>query len=93
MGPEAAPDHLCCARCKLVLRPGAGNFYRVTIEAVADPTFSAQGPQADVRHEIEQVLAQLEGMSEQEALDQVCCRRVLHLCGRCYRHWIENPTG
>ena len=43
--------------------------------------------------EIERLLARLEGVSEQEALDQVYRRRTLHLCGPCFRRWIENPTG
>jgi hypothetical protein len=93
MNQPVVGDHLCCARCRVVLQPGAGNFYRVTIEAVADPTFSPHDPEADLRREIERTLAHLEGVSEQEALDQVCRQRVLHLCGPCYRVWIENPTG
>jgi hypothetical protein len=38
-------------------------------------------------------LARLEGISEQEALDQFYRRRTLHLCIPCFRRWIENPTG
>ena len=57
------PDRLLCARCAAELRPGAGNFYRVTIEAVADPWPPT--------------------LTEEN----------LDLCGRCYRRWIENPTG
>jgi hypothetical protein len=90
---ETVPDLFSCARCGVALRPGAGNFYRVTIEAVADPTFSAQEAGTDLRQEIERVLALLEGVSEREALDQVCRRLVLYLCGPCYRGWIEKPTG
>ena len=87
---QATGDLLWCARCRAMLRPGSGSFYRVTIEAVADPTppaFTAEDLAADVRQEIERVLARLEGESEQEALDQVYCRRTLHLCVRCYRRW------
>jgi hypothetical protein len=68
----------------------------VSIEAVADPTppaFPVEDLEADVRHEIERLLARVEGVSGQEALDQVYRRRVLHLCGPCFRRWIENPTG
>jgi hypothetical protein len=75
------------------LQPGSGDFYRVTIEAVADPTFSAVDQGTDLRQEIERLLARLEGVTEQEALDQVYRRLVLFLCGPCYRRWIENPTG
>jgi hypothetical protein len=78
------------------LHPGSGDFYRVTIEAVADPAppnFSAEDLAGDVRRKIEELLARLEGVSQQEALDQVYRCLILHLCARCYREWIENPTG
>jgi hypothetical protein len=84
---------LCCARCVRLRHEVAGTFYRVTIEAVAEPTFSAEEEEIDLREEIERVLAQLEDVSVPEAQDQVCCRRILYLCGPCYRRWIDNPTG
>lgn len=96
--PDQAADvaPLACARCAAELRPGAGNFYRVTIEAVADPTpptLSAEDLAADVRQQIEALLARLEGLSEEEAMNQVYRRLTFHLCGPCYRRWIESPTG
>jgi hypothetical protein len=87
---------LSCRRCGASLTPGAGNFYAVTIEAVADPTpptFSAEDLAGDVRQKIERLLDQLKGLSEQEALDSVYRRRSFHLCGPCLRRWIEDPTG
>ena len=97
MAEQADPESpLTCARCAAALHPGSGNFYRVSIEAVADPmppAFTAADLAADVRQEIERLLARLEGVSEQEALDQVYRRRTLHLCGHCFCGWIENPTG
>jgi hypothetical protein len=90
---DTAIEALWCARCRTALQSGAGNFYRVTIEAVADPTFSAEDPDTDLRRQIERVLAQLEGVSTQEAMDQVCRRLILFLCSTCYRRWIENPVG
>jgi hypothetical protein len=89
------PTPLCCRRCGAELRPGAGNFFRVVIEAMADPTppsLSAEDLATDVRPEIERLLAQLSGMSEEEALAQVYRRLTLFLCGPCYRDWIEDPT-
>jgi hypothetical protein len=85
-----------CRRCGVQLQPGAGNFFHVTITAVADPTpptFTEEDLAGDVRQKIEQLLAQLEGVSEQEALDQVYRRLAFCLCGRCFRGWIEDPTG
>jgi|SRR5438067_2301473 len=90
------PAPLFCARCAAELRPGAGNFYQVTIDAVADPApprGEVVPPAADLRREIEQLLKQMEGVSEREALDQVHRRLVLHLCATCYGPWIENPAG
>ena len=78
------------------LQPGSGNFFQITIEAVADPTpptFTAEDLATDVRPQIEQLLAQLADLSEREALDQVYRRLILYLCGGCYREWIEDPTG
>jgi hypothetical protein len=78
------------------LQPGAGNFYRVTIEAVADPappTATAEDLEGDLRRQIERTLAQLEDVSAQEAMDQVYRRLILFLCGDCFRRWIEDPTG
>src|SRR5207248_4186208 len=91
----AAGPHVC-KRCGVGLTPGAGDFYLVAVEAVADPTppiCSADDEAADVRRQIERLLAQLEGVSEQEALDQVYRRLAFFLCGPCFRLWIENPTG
>jgi len=85
-----------CRRCGAELQPGRVNFYRVTIEAVADPTpptISAEELAIDVRPQIERLLAQLAGLSEEEAMAQVYRRLTLYLCGSCYRTWIENPTG
>ena len=87
---------LLCHRCGIELEPGKGDFYVVRIEALADPTpprFSAEDLYRDARAEIERLIEQMEGLSEQEAMDQIYRRLVLHLCGRCYRQWIEDPTG
>jgi hypothetical protein len=94
--PAADPAPIFCDRCTTELHPGSGDFYRVTIEAVADPTppdVPAEESAGDLRRKIEDLLAQTEGLSAQEALDQVYRRLTLYLCGPCYRQWIENPTG
>ena len=85
-----------CAHCAIGLQPGTGAFYRITIEAVADPAppvITAEDLATDLRQQIQQLLAQLQGISEQEAMDQVYRRLIFYLCGPCYRRWIENPTG
>ena len=91
---ETAP--LLCARCARELRPGAGDFYQVTIDAVADPSppvVEKDESAADLRRQIEELLAEMQDLSAREALDQVHRRLVLHLCLACYVDWIENPVG
>jgi hypothetical protein len=85
---------LLCHRCGCDLMPGSGNFYQVRIEAVADPyppQFDTEDLEGDLRGQIDQLLAQMEQMSPQELMDQVHRSLVLHLCGTCYREWIEDP--
>jgi hypothetical protein len=89
------PGRLSCRRCGAALTPGAGNFYRVTVEAVADPSLPplAPGDPEELRRQIERLLTSLAGRPEQELLDQVFRRLTFHLCGPCYRRWIEDPAG
>lgn len=85
-----------CARCATLLHPGAGDFYQITIEAVADPSppiFPGADDPKEIRRRIETLLAGMADVTAQEALDQVYRRMVLQLCTPCYRAWIENPAG
>lgn len=87
---------LLCHRCGQTLRMGRGEFYVVRIEAVADPSppeFDPEDLEQDFASEIERLLKSMEGLSEQEALDQVYRKLTLHLCTGCYAVWIEKPTG
>jgi hypothetical protein len=86
---------LWCARCRAELKPGAGNFYVVQIEAMADPTppsFSEEDLKRDPRQEIERLIDRMRDLSQQELLDQVYRRLVIFLCRPCYREWIEDPA-
>jgi hypothetical protein len=86
---------LLCARCGVELQPGAGDFYVVRIEALAAPSpprFSEEDLKHDPRAEIERLFRQMSGLSEQELMDQVYRRLLLHLCGPCCRQWIEDPV-
>jgi hypothetical protein len=92
-----APDNvvLFCDRCGVELRPGTGDHYVVHIEAVADPAppnFASDEPPAGLRRKIDQLLAQMQDLSAQEAMDQVYRRVVIYLCIPCYRPWIEGPA-
>jgi hypothetical protein len=95
--PNGSDDWpIFCSRCRVELTPGEGNFYVVRIEAFADPTppeFTAEDLNRDTEAEIDRLLAQLQHVSEQEAMDQVYRQLTIYLCAPCYRQWIENPTG
>ena len=91
--PKDAP--LLCHRCGAALAPGEGNFYVVRIEAFADPTPPAltEGDlDLDLDAEIGKLLEEMKHMTEQELMDQVYRRLTIHLCGACYRTWIEDPA-
>ena len=94
---ESDEISLLCHRCGEELTPGAGNFYVVRIEAFADPTppnlSAEQLDAADLNAEFSRVLEEMRHMSEQELMDQVYRRVTIHLCGACYRRWIEDPAG
>jgi len=90
---EHAP--LLCHRCGAALTPGEGNFYVIRIEAIADPTpptLSEHDFEIDINAEIEKLLEEMKHMSPQELMDQVYRRLTIHLCGPCYRTWIEDPA-
>ncbi len=87
---------LFCDRCSTQLIPGKGNFYVVNIEAVADPSppsIDEEDLHKDHRREIEQLVEEMRGLSQQELMDQVYRRVTIFLCLRCYAEWIENPAG
>ena len=87
---------LFCDRCLVELTPGKGDFYVIRIEAVADPSppiLSDEDLSKDTRREIDRLIAQMQGLSEQELIDQVYRCVTLSLCSSCYAEWIENPTG
>ena len=91
-------SHLFCHRCGAHLKPGQGDFYVVRIEAFADPTpeaisLSEANGQSDPGEEIDRLIEVMRDMSERELMDQVYRRMTLHLCGACYRDWIERPAG
>jgi hypothetical protein len=86
---------LSCARCAKPLTAGRGDFYLVSIVAVADPSppvFLEEDLARDVAREIGQLVKRMWDLDEQEAMDQVYTRKVLALCLPCYNDWIENPV-
>jgi hypothetical protein len=90
------PEPLLCKRCERELRAGRGDFYIVSIVAVADPSPLVL-TKADLARgaddEIQRLIAHTRGLSSQDAEDQVHTRLFCYLCRACYRHWIQDPTG
>jgi hypothetical protein len=94
--PHAGESCLLCHRCGAALTPGEGDLWVVRIEAFADPTPPIVSTEelagTDPSAEIDRLIEQMRGMSERELMDQVFRRLTIHLCGTCYRQWIEDPT-
>ncbi len=92
---EPQSHEMRCRRCGCHLQPGRGDFYVVTVLAIADPTppvYTEEDLAIDVHHEIQRLLAQLRKVDASQAQDQVYRRVFFHLCGGCYEDWIANPT-
>jgi hypothetical protein len=83
----------CCLRCGKELRLGSDACYLIKVEAMADPSPPVISAEDVTRGEIERLLAQMNDLSPQEAMDQVYRRLSFYLCGPCYRQWIEKPAG
>ncbi|HEV3167115.1 MAG TPA: hypothetical protein VGZ22_24115 [Isosphaeraceae bacterium] len=81
-----------CQRCGCGLTPGRGDFYVISILAVADPSPPLLEEESDVAAEIKRLVQQMRGMPEENLMDQVYRRAVLYLCSSCYRDWIIDPT-
>jgi len=85
-----------CRRCSAVLTPGRGDFYIVEVQAYAEnssPVITLEDLAKDHKEEMDKLVEQMEGLSEQEMMDQVHRHMTFFLCTPCYRFWIENPTG
>jgi hypothetical protein len=85
-----------CRRCGAELTAGRGDFYVVRVEAFADPSppvISEADLAKDHRQTMQELMAQLEGLSERELMDMVYRKMSFLLCDPCYRRWIEDPTG
>ncbi len=94
---SARSANLICHRCGRELVPGEGNFYVVKIVTYAESTAPSLSDadamsQHEIARQIEQIIREMDSMTRQDLMDQVYRRMTIHLCGQCYRTWIENPT-
>ena len=95
-GRISSSPTISCRRCGHELVPGRGELFAVSVVAVADPyppVFDERDLAQDVGAEIRRLVAQLNGLDEQQARDQVYLRVVFHLCTACYEDWIEEPAS
>lgn len=92
--PES--DQTICAVCRRVLRPGA--FYVVRVDVFADPTpdpIDTSAPPGAPGHvpSVDEVLAEMEGMTADELQDQVARRFEYVVCATCQKLILRNPLG
>jgi len=87
--------YLVCHRCGKELEPGKGDWYQVSIKAVADPDVPGIDTDMslyDISREIGDIVESVKGATERELLDDVYRNVTLHLCRPCFREWIEDPA-
>lgn len=85
-----------CAVCARKL--AAGRFYVVRVDVYAEPSAeeidtTAQPGEAGYVESVEEILAQMQGMSADELQDQVARRFEYHLCPDCQKLVLRNPLG
>ena len=85
-----------CAVCARKL--AAGRFYVVRVDVFADPApqpidTTAQPGEAGYVESVEEILAEMEGMSADELQDQVARRFEYHVCPECQKLVLRNPLG
>jgi hypothetical protein len=84
-----------CDLCGVAIPPHA--HYVVRIDVFADPEMPAMTSEElaamEADSEIENLLEQMKGMSEDELQDQVHRRFEFVLCRACQRRFLVNPLG
>ncbi len=96
---DSIPDHvedlnIACDRCGKGLLIDSNVRYEVTIEVKAayDPMeLTGEDLEKDLDEELQKTIDRLEGVSEEEAKEQVYKKMTFHLCPSCQREYIEEP--
>lgn len=89
-------DGLTCDRCGRGLLLDAPVRYEVRIEikAAYDPLeITDEDLERDLEAEMKKILIELEGVSAEEAQDQVYRKLAFDLCATCRRPYMKNPLG
>lgn len=84
-----------CDRCGQPIEKGTLRFItKIQVYAAADPLeITAEDLRGSHREEIARLLAQCEGMTEEELMRDVYVEFQYDLCRRCQRGFIANPLG
>lgn len=94
---SAEQHHFLCHRCGAMLAPGDGSFYIIKIEEYADPTppdlSGSELSEDELLREIDDLIDDVNELTEQELMDQVYRKLTILLCRPCYDRWIANPAG
>src|SRR5688572_10541892 len=93
---EFRMDHVTCDLCGRLLLTESDARYEVTID-VKGAYDTMEVSQTDLnrnfREEIAKILRRLEGLSAEEALNQVCRRFEFDLCSSCQVRYTQKPLG
>jgi hypothetical protein len=84
---------LRCDCCGREVHAGRGDYYAVSIVAVADPmppVVTEEERAADVSREIRRLVERLAGRGEESLVDEVVREVLLRLCVGCYREWMAE---
>lgn len=84
-----------CDRCGQPIEKGELRFVaRIQVQAAADLLeITAEDLRTSRKEEIERLLKQCEGMTEEELMRDVHVEFQFDLCRRCQRAFLANPLG
>jgi hypothetical protein len=92
---DSAPAQHRCAFCDRPIEVGTG--YVARIDVFADPQLppmsSEQIESANLNATMAELMAQMNGMSQEELQDSVHRRFEYRLCPLCHRSFLANPLG
>ena len=87
-------NHQTCDLCgqDLLVRSEVRYEVRIEVKAAYDPLeITEEDLSQDLRAEIAKVLRQLEGLSEEEARNEVYRQFEFDLCAACQKRYVKNP--
>ena len=89
-------NHHTCDLCgqELLAKSEVRYEVRIEVKAAYDPLEVIEGDlEKDIRAEIAKVLRQLEGVTEEEAQNEVYRQFEFDLCAACQRKYVRRPLS